>query len=138
VPSGVHDFGVAAVNSAGPGPQAHVVVDATDDVNEARPGKPRIGKATPGKRGGAKTAKITWRPPAGATNPAINGYQVIAYRENNRGKFVKIATSPVYTPSTRATIFTASSRARLKFAVKARNALGFGPLSAKSNAVRPR
>ena len=91
-----------------------------------------------GRRGGAKTAKITWRPPAGATNPAINGYQVIAYRENNRGKFVKIATSPVYTPSTRATIFTASSRARLKFAVKARNALGFGPLSAKSNAVRPR
>jgi hypothetical protein len=138
VPSGVHDFGVAAVNSAGPGPQAHVVVDATEDANEAKPAKPRIGKATPGPRGGARTAKIAWRPPAGATNPAINGYQVIAYRENNRGKFVKIATSPVYSPSTRATIFTASSRARLKFAVKARNALGFGPLSAKSNAVRPR
>ena len=29
-------------------------------------------------------------------------------------------------------------RRRLKFAVKARNALGFGQLSAKSNAVRPR
>jgi hypothetical protein len=138
VPSGVHDFGVAAVNSAGAGPQAHVVVDATEDANEAKPGKPRIGKATPGKRGGARTARITWRPPAGATNPAINGYRVIAYRENKRGKFVKIATSPVYSPATRATNFTASSKARLKFAVKARNALGFGPLSAKSNAVRPR
>ena len=87
----VHDFGVAAVNSAGPGRSRDVTVNVSDGPDEAKPGKPRIGKATPGKRGGAKTAKIAWRPPAAAANPAINGYQVIAYRENNRGKFVKIS-----------------------------------------------
>ncbi|HET9422165.1 MAG TPA: fibronectin type III domain-containing protein [Nocardioides sp.] len=139
VPSGSHEFGVVAVNSAGPGPAAEVNVDVSnEEPEEAKPGKPRIGAATAGPRGGAKTAKISWRPPVGVTNPAINGYQVIAYRENNRGKFVKISTSPVFSANTRSTKFTASSGARLKFAVKARNALGFGALSAKSNAVRPR
>ena len=103
-----------------------------------KPGKPRIGKATPGKRGGAKTAKIAWRPPAAAANPAINGFQVIAYRLNKRGKYVKVSTSPVQGPGVRSITFTSSSSAKLKFAVKARNALGFGALSAKSNAVRPR
>jgi hypothetical protein len=104
----------------------------------AKPGKPRIGQAAPGRRGGAKTAKVTWWSPAAATNPPTTMYQVVVYRENNRGKFVKISTLPVVPATVRSATFTASSRARLKFAVKARNALGFGPLSAKSNAVRPR
>jgi hypothetical protein len=137
VPSGVHDFGVAAVNSSGEGPQAHVSVNATD-VPQAVPGKTRIGKATPGKRGGKRTAKVTWQPPAASANPAINGYQIIAYRENNKGKFVKFSTSPVQSAAARSIVFTTDSRARLKFAVKARNSLGFGALSSKSNAVRAR
>ena len=103
-----------------------------------KPGKPRIGKATAGRRGGAKTAKIAWRPPAAAANPAINGYRIIAYRVNNRGKYVKISSSPVQGPGVHSIFFTSNSSAKLKFAVKARNALGFGALSAKSNAVRPR
>ena len=111
----------------------HVGATADD-----KPGKPRIGKATAGRRGGAKTAKIAWRPPAAAANPAINGFQIIAYRLNNRGKYVKISTSPVQGSGVRSITFTSSSSAKLKFAVKARNALGFGALSAKSNAVRPR
>ena len=138
VPTGTHEFGVAAINSAGPGAVADVTVNVSDGPDEAKPGKPRIGKATAGRRGGAKTAKIAWRPPAAAANPAINGYQIIAYRVNNRGKYVKISTSPVQGPGVRSITFTSSSSAKLKFAVKARNALGFGALSAKSNAVRPR
>ena len=137
VTPGVHEYGVAAVNSAGEGPRAEVTVDAGGG-NQTKPGKPRIGKATPGARGGGKSAKIAWRPPATAANPAINGYQVIAYRENNRGKFVKISTSGVLGAGARSIVFNTNSSARLKFAVKARNSLGFGGLSAKSNAVRPR
>ncbi len=138
MPTGEHDFGVAAVNSEGPGPQAHVIVDASEGPPETLPGKTRIGNATQGKRGGKLTAKISWQPPSASANPAINGYQVIAYRENNQGKFVKVSTSPVLGPGARSIVFDANSTKRLKFAVKARNALGFGALSSKSNAVRPR
>ncbi len=138
VPTGVHDFGVSAVNSEGEGPQAHVRVDASDGPPETLPGKTLIGSATPGRRGGKLTASIAWRPPEAPANPAINGYQVIAYRENNKGKFVQVKTSPVLDAGARSISFVTNSKARLKFAVKARNALGFGALSAKSNAVRPR
>jgi hypothetical protein len=102
------------------------------------PGKTRIGKATPGKRGGKLTAKVTWQPPVAAANPAINGYQVVAYRKNSDGKYVKVSTSPVFGAAARSAKFTAGKRGSYKFAVRARNSLGFGPLSAKSNAVRPR
>ena len=138
MPTGEHDFGVAAVNSEGAGPQAHVTVDASEGPPETLPGKTRIGNATQGKRGGKLTAKISWQPPSASANPAINGYQVIAYRENNQGKFVKVSTSPVLGAGARSIVFDANSTKRLKFAVKARNALGFGALSSKSNAVRPR
>ena len=77
------------------GPQANVTVDASEGPPETLPGKTRIGKATPGKRGGKLTAKIAWQPPSASANPAINGYQVIAYRKNKKGKFVKFSTSPV-------------------------------------------
>ena len=108
-----------------------------DGIVPAKPGKPRIGRATPGKRGGAKTAKIAWRPPAAAANPAINGYRVIAYRKNNNGKYVQVSPpSPVYPASKRFTTYPGNGT--YKFAVMARNARGFGALSAKSNAVRTR
>lgn len=137
VSSGVHTYGVAAVNSEGEGPKATVQVDATD-TEEAKPGKPRIGTATPGKRGGKLTANVGWQPPSGTTNPAIDGYRVVAYRENRHGKFVKFSTSPVLGGDTGSIVFTTNTRARLRFAVQARNDLGFGSLSSKSNAVRPR
>ncbi len=140
VPSGVRDYGVAAVNAEGEGPQAHVLVDATDNQpEEATPGKPRIGKAKPGKRGGKKTVKISWRPPTLAANPAIDGYKVIAYklkRVNGKLKYVKVTTSPLYPASKLST--TLRGNGKYKFAVRARNDLGFGPKSRKSNAARAR
>ena len=93
VPLGLHDYGVSAVNSVGEGPQAHTTVDASEGPPESLPGKPRIGNATPGKRGGKLTAKISWQPPSATANPAIDGYQVVAYRQNKKGKFVKFSTS---------------------------------------------
>jgi hypothetical protein len=138
VPSGVHVYGVAAVNSEGEGPHAEVTVNATDAPQQAKPGKTRIGDATPGKRGGKLTAKVRWLPPVGTTNPAINGYRVIAYKRNSNGKYVKVATSPVFPGGARSAVFTAGKKGKYKFAVNARNSLGFGPLSAKSNAVTPR
>ena len=138
VPSGSHVYGVAAVNSEGEGPVAEVTVDATDTPAQAKPGKTRIGKATPGKRGGRLTAKVTWRPPLAAANPAINGYQLIAYKKKSNGKYAKVSTSPVFGAGSRSAVYRAGKRGFYKFAVRARNSLGFGPLSAKSNAVRPR
>ena len=135
VPTGEHLFEVLAKNSAGDGPRANVTVDASEGPPETLPGKTRIGKATKGKRGGDLTAKISWQPPSASADPAINGYQVIAYRENRKGKFVKFSTSPVQPAGARSIAFTTSTKARLKFAVRARNAVGFGRLSAKSNAV---
>jgi hypothetical protein len=63
---------------------------------------------------------------------------VIAYKRNSNGKYVKVFTSQVLPAGARSATFTAGSRGKYKFAVKARNSLGFGPLSAKSNAVTPR
>jgi hypothetical protein len=138
VPTGSHDFGVSAVNSAGEGPQAHVTINVTDSTQTAKPGKPRIGTAKPGKRGGKLTATVSWQPPSGTTNPLIDGYQVLAYRENRNGKFVLASTSPTQGPGIGSISFSTNSKARVKFAVKAHNSLGWGPASAKSNAVRPR
>ena len=63
---------------------------------------------------------------------------MIAYRKNKKGKFVQFSTSRVLGAGARSIVFNAKSKARLKFAVRARNAIGFGALSSKSNAVRPR
>lgn len=107
-------------------------------VPSSKPGKPRIGKAKAGKKGGKLTASVRWQPPSGTTTPAIDGYQVQAFRLNKRGKYVRVSTSGTLKPSTRGVTFTSKNKARLKFAVRAHSSAGWGPLSAKSNAVRPR
>lgn len=134
---GTHTYGVTAVNSVGEGPAAEIDVNATSTPT-AKPKAPKIGTATPGKKGGKLTAGISWKPPSGTTNPAIDGYRVIAYRQNNKGKYVKVSTSPTQGASIRSIEFETNSRAQVKFAVQAHNGVGWGPLSAKSNAVRPR
>ena len=137
VPSAEIDFAVEAVNSAGPGPRAHVTVDATESDPEAVPGKAQIGQAKQGARGGAKTATVSWLPPAGATNPPIDGFEFIAYKQNRRGKYVRVF-SMEFDEVFSVVKYTTPQSGRHKFAVRAHNDLGYGPLSAKSNAVRPR
>lgn len=137
VPPGVHDYGVAAVNSAGEGPQAHVTVDATDPDPEAVPGRAQIGQAKQGRRGGALTATVSWLPPSGTTNPAIDGFEFIAYKQNRRGKYVRVFAKE-FNQVFASVKYTTSRRGLHKFAVRAHNALGYGPVSAKSNAVSPR
>lgn len=137
VAGGEHDFGVAAVNSAGEGPQAHVTVEVDDPDPEAKPGKPIIGPAKPGRKGGPKTATVSWLPPTGVTNPPIDGFEFIAYKQNRQGRYVRVFAmefDEVF-PNVK---YTTPQRGLYKFAVRAHNGLGYGPLSAKSNAVRPR
>ncbi len=63
---------------------------------------------------------------------------MIAYKRGRDGKFVKVNASPVVGRGKRAWTFNAGRKGKYKFAVKARDSLGFGRLSAKSNAVTPR
>ena len=97
----------------------------------------RIGQATQGPRGGATTATVSWLPPTGDTNPPIDGFEFIAYKQNRRGRYVRVFSmefDEVF-PNVK---YTTPQRGLHKFAVRAHNSLGYGPLSAKSNAVRPR
>lgn len=104
---------------------------------EAKPGKPIIGPAKPGRKGGPKTATVSWLPPTGVTNPPIDGFEFIAYKQNRQGRYVRVFAmefDEVF-PNVK---YTTPQRGLYKFAVRAHNGLGYGPLSAKSNAVRPR
>jgi hypothetical protein len=80
---------------------------------------------------------VSWQPPSVAPNPAISGWEAVAYKKNKKGKYVKVL-SQAFPASTGGMKFTTNRRGSYKFAVRARNALGYGPLSALSNAVSPR
>jgi hypothetical protein len=111
--------------------------DGVVEPADAKPGKPRIGTAKPGARGGKRTATVTWRPPSGTTSPAINGWQFVAYKKNSKGRYVQTYTT-TFSASAGGARFTTKRRGSYRFAVRARNALGYGPMSAPSNAVTPR
>ena len=90
VPTGEHDFGVAAVNSEGAGPQAHVIVDASDvPGGEAGEDPDRQGQARQARRQAHREGHLA--APGGSTNPAIDGYQVLAFRQKKKGKYVKVS-----------------------------------------------
>jgi Fibronectin type III domain len=101
------------------------------------PGAPRIGTATSGAGGGAITARARWAAPVSNGGSAINGYVVIALRISSTGRVVAQTTSRVQAASVRTLSMTLAS-GRYRFVVRARNALGLGPTSARSNLVTAR
>lgn len=133
VSSAAHTLEVRATSTAGPGPAASVSAPAVVTA----PGAPVIGRASGGARGGAVTVVARWQPPTSTGGSAVNGYQLVAYKLNSAGAVVRTLTSQVVGASLRSGSFALPS-GRYRFAVRARNAAGFGPLSARSNTVTAR
>ena len=124
---------VQAVNATGEGAPAAVVVK----VPATKPGRARIRSAGSGARGGKVTALARWAAPLSTGGARVDGYRVYGYRLNARGVFVQRVTSSVRGPSARSWQPTLR-RGRWKFAVRARNAVGWGQLSARSKPVTAR
>jgi hypothetical protein len=132
-PGATDTVAVQAVNSAGEGAPAAVVVK----VPATKPGRPRIGSASSGARGGKVTAIARWRAPLSNGGAKVDGFRVYGYRLNDRGTVVQKIRSSVRGPST-SSWQPRLRRGRWKFAVQARNAVGWGPISARSRAVTAR
>jgi hypothetical protein len=132
-PGATDNVAVQAVNAAGEGAPAAVAVK----VPATRPGGTRIRSASSGTTGGKVTAIARWAAPRSDGGAKVNGYQVYGYRLNDRGAVVQTVTSSVRTPSTRSWQPTLHG-GRWQFAVRARNSVGWGKLSARSNTVTAR
>jgi predicted phage tail protein len=132
-----YEVGVRAVNDVGPGPFALVSVTVPAPPPPTRPSAARIGTASSGARGGAVTATAKWKPPASNGGTPITGYQVFAYQLSSTGRVVRTLKSPVFGAAVRA-VTAQLAKGSWRFAVRARNAVGYGPLSAKSNIVKAR
>lgn len=101
------------------------------------PGAPRIGAALGGARGKPVTARVRWAPPTSTGGAVVTGYQVVATRLNLKGRATGTFRSPVLGPTARSAELRLPA-GRYRFAVRARNSAGFGPLSAASTVVRAR
>lgn len=132
-PGTAYTFTVAAINANGAGPQASTTA-ATPDV----PSAARIGPATSGALGGSVTATATWTPPVNDGGAAVLGYQVHGYRLSSTGQVLSTYKSALFGPSARTASLRLPAKGRWRFAVRAQNSVGYGPLSARSNIVRAR
>ncbi len=123
---------VRAVNAVGAGPTSSVRFRVP-----TAPGSPRIGAASSGARGGAVNAVARWSPPTSNGGASVTGYQVFAYQLNRRDRVVRTFSTSALAPSLRrATVRLPAGRYR--FAVRARNAAGWGRLSSRSAVVTAR
>jgi hypothetical protein len=120
-----YQLSVRARNAVGSG----AVATASATTNDV-PGAPATPTAKKGRKGGKKTASVTWVAPADGGLP-ITTYAVNVYKARN-GKLVHtyavVAGQPLR--------YTARLRAgKYRFAVVALNALGYGPASPLSKVV---
>ena len=100
------------------------------------PSAARIGRATSGKKGGRATLTIAWTPPVSTGGSAVTAYEVRAYQVA-RGRTVRTYTGrPLPAGARRAVL--ALPKGTYRVAVRARNAVGFGPFSARSRTATSR
>jgi hypothetical protein len=132
-PGSTDNIAVQAVNAVGDGTPAAVAVK----VPATKPGRGRIRSASSGTSGGKVTAVARWRAPSTDGGARVNGYRVYGYRFNDRGSVVQRVISSVRSASARSWQ-PSLHRGRWKFAVRARNAVGWGKVSARSNTVTAR
>ena len=132
-PGATDKVAVQAVNSAGEGAPAAVVVK----VPATQPGRARIRSASSGAGGGKVTAMARWTAPLSDGGARVDGYRVYGYRLNDQGSVAQTVRSSVRSPSARSWQPTLR-KGRWQFAVRARNNAGWGRISARSNTVTAR
>jgi manganese oxidase len=101
------------------------------------PGAPLIGAANPGTLGGTITARANWTPPASNGGLAVNGYVVTALRMSAGGAVLGQTSSAVQ-PATARSLTMTLAAGSYRFTVRARNGLGLGIASARSQLVAAR
>lgn len=102
-----------------------------------RPGAPGRPRAVSGARGGARTIVARWARPAVTGGTPVTGYQVRAYRIGFTGRVVA-RTSPRAVAAATHRVSLRLPRGRWVVRVRARNAVGWGPLSTASARAIPR
>jgi hypothetical protein len=125
-------FTVAAINASGSGPASGTIA-ATPNLS----GSPSSVRGSSGRAGGKVTAIARWKQPLADGGAKVNGYRVYGYRLNDRGSVVQTVRSSVRSASARSWQPNLH-RGRWKFAVRARNSVGWGKVSARSKAVTAR
>ena len=101
------------------------------------PGAALIAAANPGAIGGTITATANWTPPVSNGGLAINGYVVTALRINAAGTVLATTTSAVQAATVRSLSMTLVA-GNYRFTVRARNPVGLGAASGRSNLVTAR
>jgi len=94
------------------------------------PSAPTIGTAAPG----ARSATVRWTAPTSNGGSAITGYRVLVY-SGTSSLLLKTVSASATATSLRVTGLLPGLR--YSFTVRAVNAVGTGPASRRSNAVRP-
>lgn len=118
--------------------------DLGDPTDTAQPGTPtvtvpaaaRIGRAYSGARGGAVTARVTWRAPLTTGGTPVTGYRVVAIKVTRSGAVLRTSTS--LRPASARSWAPRLTRGYHRFRVVAINTEGAGPASALSNRVTAR
>ena len=98
------------------------------------PSAPLLAKVKAGRPGGVSTVKLTWRPPASTGGAPVTSYAVHVWLVDRRGR---LRREDSYSASSAARALTLRlSAGRYVVAVSAANAVGEGPWSTRSAAVR--
>lgn len=102
-----------------------------------RPGAPPRPRAAAGPRGGVRTIVARWTRPSVTGGTAVTGYRITAYRVGITGRVVARSATRTLSAGTHR-VSLRLPRGRWVVRVRARNAVGWGPLSTASVRVLPR
>ncbi|MEP7089988.1 MAG: peroxidase family protein [Nocardioidaceae bacterium] len=131
-----YNFRVRSTNAIGTSAFSTASAPVTPVAAATVPGAAVIGTAVAGVAGAPITATANWTPPGATGGSAITGYVVRGLRLNAAGAVLSTTTSALQPATARTFRMTLPvSGANYRFTVQARNAIGFGAQSARSNQV---
>ncbi len=135
--TGCDDPGPSPTPTATPTSTPTSTPTATPGPELTVPDAPIIGNAKPGRRGGPRTASLTWSAPPDDGGSALTGYVVLAHKIGSDGRVVRTLRSAELEASPTRGEFR-MPRGRWSYQVLALNALGESQPSDFSRVVKPR